>query len=464
MNRSSLESNRRRFLKQFAFGTAMFTTPGLFAEELIRTPRQTEGPFYPDKLPLDTDNDLLIINDGITPAVGEITHLTGRVLDVKGEPVRNAAVEIWQVDNHGSYIHTRGDNNGKRDSNFQGFGRFVTNRKGEYYFRTIKPVPYPGRTPHVHVAVNKGGKRMLTTQFYVKGDARNSRDFIYKSVRDPKVRDSITVDFKAIKDSKLGELQAKFDIGAPLTTSAMPLLKTTALVTGGGRGIGRAIAVAFAQAGADVAVTARSRHEIESVAEEIRETGRRSMAVVCDVTDSAGVSAMVESVADELGPVTLLVNNAGGGLERKPVGEDDPDTWRQTIDVNLFGTYLCSRAVLPGMKAAGGGKIVNIGSGMGYQARSNNSSYNAAKAAVAMFGKCLATEVWDDNICVNELIPGPVSTQLTAGIFEADAPHPQFASEWVKRPADVVPMAMFLATQPDRGPTGQVFSIARRPF
>ena len=116
------------------------------------------------------------------------------------------------------------------------------------------------------------------------------------------------------------------------------------------------------------------------------------------------------------------------------------------------------------MKAAGGGKIINIGSGMGHQPRTNNSSYNAAKAAVAMFTKCLALEVWEHNIVVNELIPGPVATRLTADIFESDAPHPQFASEWVKEPQDVVPMAMFLATQPDRGPTGQTFSIARRPI
>jgi len=206
-------TNRRRFLQHMAFGTAFFTTPGLFAETLFRTPRQTEGPFYPDKLPLDTDNDLLIINDTINPAVGKITHLTGRVLDEKGNPVRNAAVEIWQVDNAGAYLHSRGSSDGRRDKNFQGFGRFVTGRKGEYYFRTIRPVPYPGRTPHVHVAVNKGGKRMLTTQFYIKDEAkRNERDFIYRSLRDEKSKNALTVDFKPIKDSKIGELAANFDI------------------------------------------------------------------------------------------------------------------------------------------------------------------------------------------------------------------------------------------------------------
>jgi 3-oxoacyl-[acyl-carrier protein] reductase len=128
-----------------------------------------------------------------------------------------------------------------------------------------------------------------------------------------------------------------------------------------------------------------------------------------------------------------------------------------------MGVYHCCRAVLPGMKSLGGGKIINVGSGMGHQPRPNNSSYNAAKAAVAMLTKCLSIELWEHNIAVNELIPGPVATKLTADIFQADTPHPAFASEWVKRPEDVVPMAMFLATQPDKGPTGQTFSIARRP-
>src|SRR5260370_40176680 len=97
--------NRRGFLGAFALGGAAFTTRGLFAEELtrIKTPRQREGPFYPDKLPLDTDNDLLIVNDSITPAVGDVTHLSGKILDSKGDPVRNALVEIWQVDGHGVY-------------------------------------------------------------------------------------------------------------------------------------------------------------------------------------------------------------------------------------------------------------------------------------------------------------------------------------------------------------------------
>lgn len=207
--------HRRGFLGSvgaLALGSAFFTVRGAFAEELVLTPRQTEGPFYPPKLPLDTDNDLIVINDSITPAVGEITHLSGKILDSKGNPIKNAVVEIWQCDSNGAYLHTRSDNYAKRDQNFQGFGRFTTASSGEYYFRTIKPVAYPGRTPHIHFKIKKGGKELLTTQCYVKGEAQNAKDGIYRSIKDPAARDSITVDFALMKDSKIRERTAKFDI------------------------------------------------------------------------------------------------------------------------------------------------------------------------------------------------------------------------------------------------------------
>src|SRR5260221_5590793 len=95
---------RRGFIRNLTFSTALFAVPGAFAEQLIRTPEQTEGPFYPDHLPLDTDNDLIVVNDGITPAVGEITHLSGPSLDAKGSPIRNALVEIWQVADNSAYL------------------------------------------------------------------------------------------------------------------------------------------------------------------------------------------------------------------------------------------------------------------------------------------------------------------------------------------------------------------------
>jgi protocatechuate 3,4-dioxygenase beta subunit len=202
---------RRKFLEKMAFMTAAFSTPGLFAEGLTRTARQAEGPFYPDKLPLDTDNDLLLINDAITPAVGEITHLTGQILSHTGEPVRNAVVEIWQADSTGSYIHSKGHKE-KIDKNFQGFGRFLTGSKGEYYFRCIKPTKYVGRAPHIHFAINKHGQRILTTQLYIKGDPRNEKDFLFNQAKTPEAKATLVTDFKPIEESKTGELAANWNV------------------------------------------------------------------------------------------------------------------------------------------------------------------------------------------------------------------------------------------------------------
>jgi protocatechuate 3,4-dioxygenase, beta subunit len=204
--------SRRNFLGALALGAGALATRGVFAEELVRTPPQTEGPFYPNKLPLDTDNDLLVVNDTIAPAVGEVTHLTGLILDAQGKPVRNALVEIWQVDNNGAYIHTRDPHHSSHDAHFQGFGRFLTGSTGEYYFRTIKPVPYTGRTRHIHFKIKRSGKELLTTQCYVKGEPANARDMIYRSIRDPKARESVTIDFSPLPGSRIGELAAQFNI------------------------------------------------------------------------------------------------------------------------------------------------------------------------------------------------------------------------------------------------------------
>jgi protocatechuate 3,4-dioxygenase beta subunit len=210
-----IDRNRRAFLGTMAMGSAFFTTRGLFAEELARTPSRTEGPFYPDKLPLDTDNDLILIKDGTTPAVGEITHLSGRILDQTGSPIRNATIEIWQCDANEVYLHTADSEQKKdqQDKNFQGFGRFTTGSTGEYRFRTIKPVPYPGRpAPHIHFKVKKGDREVLTSQINIAGHPGNLVDGVVLGGIGLFDRELLMTDFTPIKGSKTGELAAKFDV------------------------------------------------------------------------------------------------------------------------------------------------------------------------------------------------------------------------------------------------------------
>jgi protocatechuate 3,4-dioxygenase beta subunit len=211
---------RRRFLAGCGISLAAFATPGAFAEELLRTPRQTEGPFYPDHLPLDTDNDLIVLNEALTPAVGEVTYVSGRILDARGEPLRGALVEIWQCDSNGAYLHSRTGNADKRDANFQGFGRFLTGSTGEYLFRTIKPVPYPGRTPHIHYKIKARGKEQLTTQCYIKGHPGNERDGLWRSLKDEKARAALMVAFAPLPGAKAGELAARFDVVLGITPEA----------------------------------------------------------------------------------------------------------------------------------------------------------------------------------------------------------------------------------------------------
>lgn len=210
-----LIQSRRQFLQGLTFGTVAFAATGAPAENLILTPRLTEGPFYPDELPADTDNDLVLINDSTTPAAGYITHLKGRVLDPKGKPIGNAVIEIWQIDSKGAYLHMGSPNRDQRDKNFQGFGRSLTGLDGEYYFRTIKPISYDfgvSRAPHIHLIVRKGDKRMLTSQLYIKGDPLNDQDMVLQSIGSKASREAILVDFKPLKGSKTGELTASFDI------------------------------------------------------------------------------------------------------------------------------------------------------------------------------------------------------------------------------------------------------------
>ena len=203
----------RDFLRTAGGVAACFTTAGAFAEALTQTPSATEGPYYPNHLPLDTDNDLIVINNALTSAVGEVGYVSGRVLDAGGKPVRNALVEIWQCDAHGVYLHT-GDtsNRSRQDKQFQGFGRFSTGSTGEYLFRTIKPVPYSPRTPHIHFKIRRGGQELLTTQLYIQGHPGNEKDSIWRDLKTQKDRDAVTVGFKPMPGAKAGEWAAQFYI------------------------------------------------------------------------------------------------------------------------------------------------------------------------------------------------------------------------------------------------------------
>ena len=214
-DRFQYSTSRRAFARTVAASTAFYTVPGLFAEQLALTPTAAEGPYYPDEMPLDTDNDLLIINDAATPSLGQIAHVTGKVMTPGGEPVRNATVEIWQVDANGVYIHSAAPGKDRRDSNFQGFGRFETGSTGEYRFRTIKPVPYnfgEGRVPHIHYAVNLSGRRVLTTQLFLKGHDGNETDRVIRQAARSGEPNSLFVDFEPVPGSKIGEVATAFDL------------------------------------------------------------------------------------------------------------------------------------------------------------------------------------------------------------------------------------------------------------
>lgn len=216
MSASIIIPGRRTFLSAVgaAAFTPFFTTKGLFAEALVETVAMTEGPYYPDKMPLDTDNDLLIINDAVTPAEGAVTWLTGRVQTSSGQPVRNAFVEIWQTDNKGSYIHTKG-RNVEYDGNFQGYGRYLTDSTGRYVFRTLRPISYTiggqFRAPHIHVALSQHGKRTFTTMVGIRGHKDNAIDLVYKTIK-PEALKTVMLDYTPLPGSSIGELTAKFDL------------------------------------------------------------------------------------------------------------------------------------------------------------------------------------------------------------------------------------------------------------
>ncbi len=208
--------SRRAVLGFAAGGLAVAGAPGLvrpgFAAGLTPTPEMTEGPFYPVAIPADADSDLAQVTGQAAGARGVPTQIGGRVLDLDGRPVAGATVEIWQCDSGGHYLHP-GDR-GPRDPAFQGFGRATTGADGLYRFRTIQPVPYSGRSPHIHFAVLAPGRKRLVTQMFVQGDAGNQRDFLYRSLSD-EGRRAVTVALIPAGSSAPTALAGTFDIVLP---------------------------------------------------------------------------------------------------------------------------------------------------------------------------------------------------------------------------------------------------------
>lgn len=211
--------SRRQLLVGFGGGTLLLSPSLLLAQRLL-TPAQTLGPFYPDQLPLDRDNDLLQVEGHAELAEGIRVQLHGRILDARGVPLEGALVEIWQVDARGIYLHSRGGDRARRDGNFQGYGRFTTAADGRYRFRTIRPVAYPGRTPHIHFAVTLPGQPRFATQCYIRGEPRNQRDGLLNAIREPALRELLVVPFVPVVGAREPEQVARFDIVLGLTPAS----------------------------------------------------------------------------------------------------------------------------------------------------------------------------------------------------------------------------------------------------
>ena len=243
------------------------------------------------------------------------------------------------------------------------------------------------------------------------------------------------------------------------------------VVTGAGRGIGRSIALAFAQAGANVAVTARTPSEIEQLAEEIQTIGRQSLAVSCDVTNSEQVNSMATTLIAGLGGIDILVNNAGNAESHKFLNHSD-DLWHRMLSINLTGVYYVTKACVPTFIEQRYGRIINIASIASRVGGSYIAAYTAAKHGVLGLTRALAVELMPFNITVNAICPGYVNTPMTdasvgnivsrTGMPESKAREALENTSPQKRliePEEVASIAVFLAQDINRGITGQAINI-----
>jgi 3-oxoacyl-[acyl-carrier protein] reductase len=235
----------------------------------------------------------------------------------------------------------------------------------------------------------------------------------------------------------------------------MMLRDKVAVVTGAGRGIGQAIALAYAQAGADVALVSRTQSELEAVAGEIRGMGRQALVIVADVSEHADVRHMLQVTLAKFGQLDVLVNNAGIS-ERKPFVETSHEDWDRTIRTNVTGVLLCTQAVLEPMLSQQRGKIINIASGAGVRGMPGNAVYSASKGAVIAFTQAVAGEVRGSGIQVNAICPGPIHTQMTAAGRDQGSP---FAVSDFMEPKEVAGAALFLASDYSGSMNAQIIHV-----
>lgn len=238
----------------------------------------------------------------------------------------------------------------------------------------------------------------------------------------------------------------------------------SALVTGAGSGIGAALARGLGEIGVTVVCTARTQADLDAVAGEIKAAGGAAFAVAADATDADQMKALAANIDAELGGLDLAYLNAGGNWQQETILDSDADEWQAALEQNLMPVFYGIRAVAPLMRKKGGGRIIFTGSAMAHYAAATNSSYCAGKAAARMLANTAALELADDNITVNEFIPGPVRSRQALAHYDKSDKNSPFNNpkEWVKEPDDVVDTLLFMAAFPGAGPTSQIFSLARR--
>lgn len=250
-----------------------------------------------------------------------------------------------------------------------------------------------------------------------------------------------------------------------LDNVVFPSLKgRVVIITGAGQGIGRVFAKAFAKAGSRVVIAELNEKRAASVSEEIMEAGGESLAVTTDVSDPNSINEMVEVVADDWGRIDVLINNAGifSTLEMRPFDQIPLDEWERVLRVNLTGPFLCARAVLPAMRKAKWGRIINIASGAVRLGRPNYMHYIATKAALAGMSLSMARELGPDNITVNAILPGATFTEIERKTVTPEQKERIIAMQCVPRaetPQDLVGIALFLASDASAFVTGQSINL-----